>query len=305
MNQDMIGAVDIGATKTLVGLADAGGRLTGRTLRFDTPPDPHDLVGRLVAALTDLGRGRRPSIVGCVTPSPVQSCGEVLLSVHNRGWVEVPLARLMESAMDAPVLLGEDATAAALGEAVSGAGAGRDPVVFVTVSSGIGAGVVVGGVPLRGARGVAGEIGHLVLDPEGPPCGCGRRGDVEAYAGGVNLVRRAVELWRGDDPPRTAREVFAAAGRGDERAGELLDSARWALSRAFAALAAVVDPEVFVVGGSIALGQPAWLDDVIRDARELCMAEAGRTLTAVPAALGEESCLAGAALMAASRVAAR
>jgi glucokinase len=305
----MVGAVDIGATKVLVGLADDRGHLhPDRLIRFDTPRESARLVEKVASALSELVGGYVLGVVSCAAPGPLDTKAGVLLNFHNRDWTDVPLGSLLAAGVGAPVVLEDDATAAALGEAIEGAGAGLDPIVYLTVSSGVGAGIVSRGKLLRGAHGLAGEIGHLVIDADGPRCGCGRNGDVESFAGGLCLARRAAELWPerlledGTPAPRTPEEVFDLARRGDPCAAALAESAGHAVARAIAALAAVADPERIVIGGSVALAQPDWVEAVTASARELCMVETGAAMDVVPAALGEKSALTGAALLGAARL---
>jgi len=151
------------------------------------------------------------------------------------------------------------------------------------------------------AGGNAGEVGHIVIDADGPPCACGRRGDVESYAGGAALARRAAETWPGGSTedgkpaPATAEEIFEAARHGDAQAASLVDDAITALAVVFAAVASVIEPEIIVVGGSIGLGQRGAIREAEGRARERALAENGRSLHVEAAALGEESVLAGAA----------
>jgi glucokinase len=162
---------------------------------------------------------------------------------------------------------------------------------------------MVGGQALRGGHGLAGEVGHLVVDPSGPRCGCGRRGHVEAYAGGASLARRARATWPtaalvgGRPAPRDADAVFRVARDGDPAARALVEEAAQALGRALAAVGAVVDPARIAVGGAIGIGQPAFVRRATAIARRHCIAETGRSLVVVRAALGEESVLAGAAAL--------
>ena len=201
----------------------------------------------------------------------------------------------------APVSLEDDANTAALGEWRFGAGSGADPMGYLTVSSGIGGGVVAGGGIIRGVTGNAGEVGHIVIDPSGPRCACGRRGDVESYAGGAALARRARQVWPrrtlsdGRAAPRAAADIFRAARGGDDDARRLVADAADALAAALAALAAVVEPAVIVVGGSIGLGQRRFIGRAATLARRRVLRENGASLRVVPAALGQESVLAGAA----------
>ncbi|OGN82005.1 MAG: hypothetical protein A2X23_12010 [Chloroflexi bacterium GWC2_73_18] len=224
---------------------------------------------------------------------------------QGRAWRGTRITALLAERLAVPVALDDDARLGALGEALLGAGRGADPLVYVTVSSGIGSGIVSGGRMLRGAHGLAGEVGHLVVDPDGPRCACGRRGDVESYAGGAALARRARRAWPsgrladGSAAPRDAAGIFRAARAGDPLARGIVAEAAEALGRGLAALATAIDPERIVVGGSLALSQGALVRRAVAIARRRCLAETGRRLVVVQSALGETSVLAGAALLAA------
>jgi len=302
----MIGAVDIGATKVLIGVADASGRLLeGRWRRMPTPEQPAELVEAISHLLPELAGGHPVAAIGCAVPGPLDAERATVLSFHNRQWQDLPLRDLLVEATQSPVRLEDDATAAALGEALVGAGAGHDPVAYLTISSGVGAGLVVNGQPLRGANGLAGEVGHLVLDQDGPLCGCGRRGDIEAYAGGHSLARLAraagVMLADGTGRVTTPQDLFDAAAAGDHGARQIVDSAQRAIAHALAVLMATFDPSRIVVGGGIALAQPQWIDAATAMARELCHAESAAQTEVLPALLGDLSALTGAGLLAVGR----
>lgn len=295
----MILAIDIGASNVRLGLADRSGQLlAGSGTRFATPDEPAGIVSRITEWLDNIGVNSL-NVASCAAPGPLDSEAGVLSNLHNRGWTDVPLAQMLADHLSVPVRLEDDATAAAVAEALIGAGAGSDPVGYVTISSGVGAGIVIGGAPFRGAHGLAGEIGHLVIDPAGPPCACGRRGDVEAYAGGLAISRRAANTWPefGTNRAPSTAEIFARARQGDPRATRLVDDAAYALCRALAALAAVADPERIVVGGSVGLAHPEWINQISTRARAMCMAETGQRIDVRMADLGDDSALAGAALL--------
>ncbi len=302
-------AVDVGATKTLVSIRARGDPVgvTGLTERWATPRDPVASVTEIAAAATRLVRsagGGRVVAAGVVAPGPLDAAAGRIDFSPNLGWRDVPLAGWLSDRLGVPVVLEDDATAAALGEAYAGAGRDADPFAYLTVSSGVGAGVVVGGRSLRGAHGLAGEVGHLVIHPGGPRCGCGRRGDVESYAGGASLARRARETWPGRllpggvPAPRDAAAIFRLARGGDPEAARLVEEAAEAVARAIAALGAVLDPAIIALGGSLAFAQPWLRRRAITLARRRAMAETGRALVVVPAALGDGSCLAGAMVLA-------
>jgi len=307
----VVGAVDVGATKTLVAVARrplVGWAQDGRVVRMPTPPDPAALVAVLAETLAILAREAAGTLVaiGIGAPGPLDAARGVILHSPNQGWRDVPLGPPLADATGVPVVLDDDANAGALGEARFGAGRGADPVAYLTISSGIGAGIVVGGRIVRGAHGAAGEVGHLVVDPDGPRCGCGRRGCVEAFAAGSGLERRARESWpvgvRRDGAPavRTAADVFRAARTGDPAARLLVADGVAALGRGLAALVATIDPERIVIGGSLGLAQRGYVSRAAREARRLTISPSGRPVDGrvVRAALRGGSVLAGAAVLA-------
>ena len=307
----LIAAVDVGATKTLVAVVPAtanGGvrepvaRWRVRRLATDRDPDRH--VGAVAAAIGDLAAGEHVRAVGVAAPGPLDPVRGVILHSPNLGWRDHPFGPTLAVLAGAPVTLEDDANAGALGEALLGAGAGRDPVVYLTLSTGVGAGVVVGGRIVRGAHQAAGEVGHLTVDPAGPRCGCGGRGHVEAFVGGAGLARRAADTWPsgtladGSAAPPDAAAILRLARAGDPNATRLANDAAEALARAIAALSAVLDPGAIVVGGSLGLGQRALVRRAAGHARRLVIAGAGAPLV-VLAAHGERSPLVGAAILAA------
>ncbi|HTY73809.1 MAG TPA: ROK family protein [Actinomycetes bacterium] len=301
----MIGAVDIGATKTLVGLAGDDGRLLhGPRVRLATPPTPDLVVGAVTRALVELAAdaGGYVRAVGCAVPGPLDRDRGVVRRIVNLGLADVALGPELAAILGVPVAIEDDANAAGLGEAVVGAGRGVDVLAYLTVSTGVGAAVIIDGRILHGAHDAAGEIGHLVLDPTGPECSCGRRGDIESYAGGASMLRRAAQVWP-DEPaaaaarPLSVPDLFAWAQRGDADATRLVDQAVDALAAAVAALVSTVDPGRVVIGGSVALGQPGLVPTVATMARQRVIDELAADLRVVPADLGAASGLAGAALL--------
>lgn len=311
MTTSSVVVVDIGATKTYVTVRSLGelanGWMRGGSLArtaSDLPPD--ELVEWVVRQVAVLMSPADSSIaaIGVAAPGPLDAASGVITRSSNLGWDDVPIAALFEERFGAPVSLEDDANCAALGEWRWGAGSGADPMGYLTVSSGIGGAVITGGDILRGAGGNAGEVGHLIVDSSGPPCACGRRGDVESYAGGASLARRARRTWprrtlsTGLPSPRDASGVFKLARTGDTEAQSLVADAANALAAAIAAMTAVVEPRVIVVGGSIGLGQRRLLRRATALARRRVLRESAANLRVLPAALGHESVLVGAAALA-------
>jgi len=298
--------VDIGASTVLVGVTSLNGDLRDESVvSFATPSTTEKLIATITGALAEAAGTDSIERIGCVAPGPIDYESGVILRLHNKAWAPLPIGARLRDSFSCEVILEDDAAAAAIAEARRGAGIGHNPVGYVTVSSGVGAGLVVDGVRHRGAHGTAGEVGHLVLDPTGPTCNCGRRGDVESYAGGLSLVRQLVAQWpaslEGHPDVRTPAELFERAARGDESALAIRERGRAALAQCFAAIATLWDPEVIVVGGSVALGQRAWINESIELARDLCMAEVAAGLRHEFATLGTRSSLMGAGLLAATK----
>ncbi len=240
--------------------------------------------------------------------------GLVLLSHHVPGWEEMPLREWLEERLGVPAAVDNDANAGALGEHRFGAGQGYDSLMYITVSTGVGGGWILNGQPWRGADGMAGEIGHVVVDPDGPVCLCGKRGCVERLASGPYIAQRVRE-WLVQQPDRgrilralagddleviTAKLVAQAAAQGDDLAWEALEVAAWGLGMGIGNAANLVNPECFVLGGSVTkAGQRFW-EVVRRTARQTALPEVH--FDVLPAALGDDAPLWGAIALAEDRI---
>lgn len=259
--------VDLGGTKLLGGVvADDGTVLESR--KVPTPRSGVDeVVDAIVHLIEELGDGDEP--VGVGVPGMVLDDGTVTRSPNLVGFERpVPLGAELGRRLGRPVAVDNDVNAGALAEHRLGAGRGRTDLAVLFVGTGVGGGLILDGSLRRGPRGMAGEVGHLTVRPGGEPCGCGRSGHLEAYAGRAGLERRArerhaagrrtrlVEL-AGKDPMKS--KIFAKAlQQGDEVAVELLADAADALAVAVGNLAAVLDVSYFVFGGGLGerLGEP-------------------------------------------------
>jgi len=303
-------ALDVGGTKTSVAAVrslPADGLVPLRPpVRFPTPRDPEAFLDAVVAAAGQaLPDGGHPSAVGIGVPGPLDAVEGIVETSPNIGWRNFPIASLVSRRFGGvPVAIEDDANTGALGEAIAGAGRGADPYAFLPLGTGLGGGIVVGGRILRGAHGAAGEVGHLAVDRRvGPRCSCGRRNCIEVWCAGAGLARRAREVWpsrrlpSGLRPPRDAASVFALARSGDPDAVLLVDQARHALATGMAAILAAVDPTAMTVGGSIGVAQPAFVRGAFREATRLVHATPGRRVRLRRPALGEQSVLAGAAVL--------
>jgi glucokinase len=263
--------VDIGGTKIAGGLVDADGTVLARARR-DTPARSSDGVIDAIASVTaELSAAASATGVGPVEAVGLGAAGfvdetrSIVRFAPNLGWQEEHLSDQVAARCGLPVVVENDANAAAWGEYRFGAGRGHDSVIAVTVGTGIGGGIVERGSLVRGAHGMAAEFGHLVRVPEGRLCGCGRRGCWEQYASGNALVREARELAAdrrsdadillglGDGTPEgvSGKNITDAARAGDPVALEAFDRiGRW-LGEGLADVAALFDPAVFVIGGGV------------------------------------------------------
>ncbi|GIX46960.1 MAG: sugar kinase [Candidatus Tectimicrobiota bacterium] len=215
---------------------------------------PEAVVQRMVEAIRGLAARvttaeRRLRAVGFGVPGILElPQGIVRRSPNLPGWHDVELAALLRRALDVPFTLDNDANAATLGELWRGAARGKRDFFMLTLGTGVGGGVVVAGTILHGANGYAGELGHTVVDPHGPPCGCGSRGCLEQYASGTAIARMAEPFYG----KTTAREVALAARRGEIPAQQLYRQVGYYLGIACASLANVFNPECLVLGGAVA-----------------------------------------------------
>jgi glucokinase len=210
--------------------------------------------------------------IGCGGPlDPFR--GVVQSPLHLPGWHDVPLAAIVQAAYDRPAFLDNDATVGALAEYLYGAGRSRGVhhLVYLTISTGIGGGLVLDGRVYRGAAGNAGELGHLTVDRLGRPCLCGRRGCLEAYASGTNIGVRAREALDSGEasslrslPNLTARDVAEAAAGGDPLASRIWDETTAILGSAMANILDVFNPELIVLGGGVTRAG----DQLLRPVRE-------------------------------------
>ncbi len=301
-------ALDFGGTKLSAALL-ADGESSWRALRRRlSPPDggaDYD-IGTMLEMARELLQGDRPAAVGVSFGGPVEhAAGVVRLSHHVPGWENVPLARMLEEQLGAPVSVDNDANVAALGEQRYGAGRGMQHLLYVTVSTGVGGGWILNGQPWRGAEGMAGEIGHTVADPGGPDCLCGSRGCVERLASGPYMAQDARErlaqrpgegeilrrMAGGDLQAISGEMLSAAAAAGDALALELLDRGARALGTGIGNAANLVNPQRVVLGGGVTKAGERWWRVVRETARAVAMPEV--RVEIVPARFADDAPLWG------------
>jgi glucokinase len=294
-------AVDVGGTTLKGALLDPGATVVHRARRRTPAGDTGRVVDEIVAlieALAAAGADRfGPGAVaraGLAVPGLVDEERGIALRAVNLPWRDLELAAEVTARTGLPVTLCHDVRAAAAAEAALGSGRGAADFLLVAIGTGIGAALVVGGEPYRGGHGRAGELGHVVVDPSGPPCGCGARGCVEAIASATAIERAYAATGSGDGA--SAREVAALAAAHDPAARAVWDRAVAALATGLTGAVALLDPARIVIGGGLAAAGETLLGAVA--------AELERRLTIGPpppvvaAELGAEAGCIGAALLA-------
>ncbi|WP_442877221.1 ROK family protein [Deinococcus sp. YIM 134068] len=293
VNQVSIG-VDVGGTKIATGVL-RGGELLDRHVQ-PTPETGWEAVLDAVAAQVRQLQAQHPdaTLVGVGVPGPLNTDRtRVKFAPNIYGFLDVPLVDGLRDRLAQRVVLENDAKAAALAEAYLGAARGTESSVYVTVSTGIGAGIVLGGRLWRGRHGIAGEIGHITVMPGGPVSGAGLDGALEAVASGTAIARDASYALNREV---STAEAFALAAGGHPAARRVVNQAMRAIGIALADLQKVLDPEVFVIGGGVASVGDPFFQGVQAAADEYAAGFAPVTLRR--AQLGPDAGVIGAALAA-------
>jgi len=272
----LVAGVDVGGTKTSVVVTDNRARILYEHV---TPTERSSLVGQIVGLVDDARRQllRDVGAVGVAIPGNVDpDDGSVRMAV-NLGITHLPLGPMLQARLGVPILVEHDARAAALWlseRAADGSTQAPANVAFLAIGTGISAGVFLDGALLRGDNGLAGEVGHVVADPDGVVCACGLRGCLETIAAGPAIARQADEAMAAGrrsllSPHSRAADVFRASAAGDEVAVEIIDRVADHLARAIRSLVLTLGVKRVVIGGGVAAAGPALLEPVrLRIARE-------------------------------------
>ena len=328
---DVVIALDVGGTGIKCALVDGQGLVVhSERHRTDRERGADAVVATILDVAAGLAKtandeGHTPLAVGIVVPGVIDEEAGVAVWSANLGFRDVPLKKLVEQRLGRPAALGHDVRAGGLAEARLGAGRGSRHVLFVAIGTGIAAASIVDGTLLTGAHGAAGEIGHIVVRPGGPECGCGQRGCLEIIASAAAVGRRYAERANqggaraagagsggredqggaraagaasGGQPnrPALAEEVAALAGAGDPIAGAVWQETIDVLADGLLIGIALFDPEVVVVGGGLAEASDALLDPLRAGLHKRVTFHREPVLR--PAALGDEAGCLGAALLA-------
>jgi glucokinase len=315
---DLVLGLDVGGTKLAAGVVAGDGRVLSMQVapsRVEEGPDAmierHLDLGRTAVAAAGVP-WEQVRAIGIACGGPLDPFRGVIQSPPGLpGWDDVPLVATVEAALQRPTVVDNDATACAIAEWWFGVGGERGVrnLVYLTISTGVGGGLILDGRVYRGAAGNAGELGHLTIDYQGRPCGCGRRGCLEAYASGPQIAARARErLAEGRESSLralaeiTSRDVAAEAAAGDPLASEVWDETTAMLGSAIANILDVFNPELVVLGGGVTRAGDQLLAPVREAGLRQAMAPARNAGDIILAGLGEELGVVSAATVAFERL---
>ncbi|MGZ4641972.1 MAG: ROK family protein [Blastococcus sp.] len=268
--EPLVIGVDIGGTAIKGVLA---GRDGAPRLRLDRPTPVGEGVDAVVEAIVDIasrlrdsaGHNAVPVGVGLVMPGVVDRAQGIARWSANIGWRDLPIRELVGERLGLPVDIEHDVRAAGLAEVSGGAARGLRELLYVSIGTGLAGALITGGAVVHGAAGLAGEIGHVPVFPEGEECACGQRGCAEAYASAASVARRYARASGGAVVP--AEVVLARAAEGDAAARAVLDVAVVALTRMVLGVVLLADPEVVVLGGGMAAARSALTEPVFEGLR--------------------------------------
>lgn len=302
--------IDVGGTKIAAGVVDEMGKIITHLRRPSPASDADAIVSTIVSAAQDLRAGHDVESIGVGAAGFVDRVRRSITFAPNIMWRDEPLADKLEEATGISTVIENDANAAAWGEFTYGVARNADSIVFVTLGTGVGGGIILNGKLLRGSNGFAGEIGHINLVPDGVRCGCGAQGCWEQYSSGTALVRIAREaattspelaktlLKLVDNDPAliTGYTVTQAARMGCRAAIKAFDQAGRYVGIALADLVSVLDPDLFVLAGGVSEAGPLIRTPAEESFRDQQVGGDFRaTVPIVTAALGNDAGMIGAA----------
>ena len=265
-SRDLIVAIDLGGTNLRVALMDDHARILDRDYQLtraeDGPERVADRIVEMARRMLAKQGVNTPLAVGAALASPIDLDGVMYRPPNLDHWQVVPFGALLAKRFGVPIFAQNDATLAALGEYYFGDGKGVDDLIYLTVSTGVGGGIVAGGKLVLGARGLAGELGHILIARDGARGVCGHVGCLETQVSGKAIVRRAIEAletgrpsalkrYLGNERALETADVFAIAAEGDAAAREVVDAVARDLGRGIVSLVHVFNPRRFILGGGV------------------------------------------------------
>lgn len=319
MAGELVAGVDLGGTKILTVLADRAGQVLARVKVSTQARRGQDyVINTIVDSVHEAIRKSGAPVdkicaMGVGAPGPLDPDRGFVFFAPNLGWKNVPLGTIMGERLKLPVYLDNDANLAALGEHVYGAGQNSAHMVYITVSTGVGGGLILDGRVYHGAGGGAGEIGHVTVAPDGPVCNCGNTGCLEAVSSGTAIARRARALVddgrgvgilaaAGGEPDQvSARAVSEAAAAGDAEAVVILRDAGRYLGIAVAGVINLLNPSAVVLGGGAIQSGAALWDAMLTEVHRRTLESSLATVRLVRGALGGDAGAMGAVALALDR----
>lgn len=314
---DSIIAVDLGGTQVRVARCDATGKIIDRVAQPANVQEGFDAVfARVVAGIRQMAQGERVRGIGLGSPGPLDPWQGIILEAANLGGaINFPMKARLEKEFGVPAFIDNDANLAALGEQRFGAGQNSAHLIYITISTGIGGGIIAEGKLFYGARGFAGEVGHQTLDAYGPRCNCGNVGCLEALAAGPAIIRYARTALRNgrlsklrdqvgiDLDKLTGAMITQAARDGDALAKEIYARVGFFIGLGLTNLLHQFDTQLFVLGGGVALN--TWdliYPPMLKVFDKYAMPSMRRGVQIVPAQLGDDAGLLGAAALVLDKV---
>ena len=303
-------AIDVGGTQIRVAVYPEHGTQPLRQHKIRTHGRTGTALERLNGLITELWPADETvKKIGIAAPGPVDPREGVVFAAPNiPGWDQLPLSRLLEERFHVPVSLGNDANLATMGEWTYGAGRGHHDMIYMTISTGIGGGVISDDHLVLGSRGLATELGHVTILPDGPICSCGLRGHLESISSGPSIARYVAEqIALGQpsslptDPPPSARDVSMAAAQGDALCIAAIQRAGHYLGLALANYVHIFNPTIIVLGGGVSQTGELLFAPLRKTMHENILSQAYLSnLTLTTAALGDDTGLLGALALARS-----
>ncbi len=309
--KNLVVGVDLGGTKIYTALAKNNGRILSETIIPTQATKGKEHVLNLIKeSILQTAKEKLKQVkkIGIAAPGPIiLADGTVSHAPNLPGWENVPLKKIIEKEFQIPVILENDGNAAALAEGCFGAAKNKKNYIYITVSTGIGGGIVIDGKILHGKNGTAGEFGHMLLSPNGFKCACGNIGDLEAQASGTALKKYALArlaeiktsslIWKlcGENPKNITAELIAgAAKQKDKISNEIIDQAILFLSMGIINLVNIFSPEMIIIGGGLSNMGERLIHPLSRIVKKCALSANAKGLIIVKSKLGNQTGVLGA-----------
>jgi len=300
--------IDLGGTNIKAGLVSPEGEVIRRArCKTLTEEGPEAVLGRMAGIAEELLAAEGASTgdviaVGVGSPGPLKTTtGVVVYTPNLPGWKNIAVSATLKERLGVDVFLEGDANAAAWGEFWRGAGRDVRSMVIFTLGTGVGGGIIMDGEVVRGIDDTGGHLGHIVIDPEGPMCGCGNRGCLEAYASATNVVRRYKEMVANEGlsdelgPDVTAKDIHEHASAGSEPCARLIEETGRYLGVALTTVANMINPELAVYSGGMSAAGDLLFGPILEEVRHRALKPCGARMKVVAGELGDDAGVTGAA----------